>query len=803
MQAFIDNDDIASVIKSMLEDVYNPEVQANGCRALSNMASKHENKLRIAFEGGIEVIIGAMNDHISDVIVQKEACKTLKTLTCHNKENRITIPSEGGIEAILNAMKEHVSNIDLQVEACQALYNLACNDQNKEIIINEGGILVVLKIMIHCQDPGLLMEACKALRIISYKNDKNKLIIPSEGGIQAIIDAMQDHILHTELQREACKALYNLACDDTNKSTIASENGIKVIIRSMKTNTDDADVQKEACKVLYNLSFNFENKALILSDNGINAVICAMKTHEDDVDVQKEAFKLLRHLSSKNTKNKLVVAREGGILHILSIMNRYIHHAKMQKEACKAVSLLIKKYPESKISFPKEEYIRTILNILNENTDHASVQEEALKALKVLTGNHSREKMIELDGNTIIINAMKKQSYNETLFEEYSTLILFMSERKGKALIDKEDDVRNFVGIMKDYRQYPSLQITFCKILFNYLHIKNNRFAIIAEGGIECLNQLMREHFQNRELLNEVLITLKKLIFHQEERITFFRQGGITEIFKVMKHHTSDARVQQEALKMLRNMTVDEDMKISNADQYAIEYRICTYQQKRNSFMKKRRSAGSREVMANIALSQLAEKVPEVKAAIGNEGGIEIIMNAMKMHISNVTVQHEGCKVLSNLAINDTNKSKLDHENAIEMIMKAMELHFAVADFQKDSFKFLYNLSFNVEYEAKIVDNDCIKYVIKAMRHHEKNVNLQNEGCRLLRKLALNNDDVKEEIVREGGIQVVVSAYKNTSKDSDLVEQVEKTLEILSDDQTGHLVRRHSVLSTLKMSFFQ
>ena len=78
---------IAGIIKTMLEFTDNSNTQEHCCSILSNFARHEENQISISHEGGIEAVLGAMNNHIHHINVQKEACIALRCLAYHNAEN--------------------------------------------------------------------------------------------------------------------------------------------------------------------------------------------------------------------------------------------------------------------------------------------------------------------------------------------------------------------------------------------------------------------------------------------------------------------------------------------------------------------------------------------------------------------------------------------------------------------------------------------------------------------------------------------------------------------------------------------
>src|SRR4051812_33738972 len=99
---------------------------------------------RIAEEGGIPLIVSAMDKHQESTFIQRTGCGALWNLSVNGlistvaisriietlflaENNRMLIAKEGGITAIIRAMTTHKQTPRIQKNACGALWNLAIN----------------------------------------------------------------------------------------------------------------------------------------------------------------------------------------------------------------------------------------------------------------------------------------------------------------------------------------------------------------------------------------------------------------------------------------------------------------------------------------------------------------------------------------------------------------------------------------------------------------------------------------------------------------------------------------------------
>merc|ERR1719487_2695591 len=129
---------IPLILQAMKEHPKHEGVQEKACEALRNLAIRNDdNKSLIAQEGGIPLIVQAMKEHpysrtqscvtrfrpVYVMYVQWYACGALRNLAV-NDDNKILIAKEGAIPLILQAMKDYPKHEGIQENACGALENI-------------------------------------------------------------------------------------------------------------------------------------------------------------------------------------------------------------------------------------------------------------------------------------------------------------------------------------------------------------------------------------------------------------------------------------------------------------------------------------------------------------------------------------------------------------------------------------------------------------------------------------------------------------------------------------------------------
>ena len=92
----------------------------------------------------IDNIVKAMMQNIDNQELQAQGCLALKNLADGNDDNRVEIAKQGGIAGLVKALVQHPDNAGVQEQGCLALLSLACNDANRVEICKEVGIGAVV-----------------------------------------------------------------------------------------------------------------------------------------------------------------------------------------------------------------------------------------------------------------------------------------------------------------------------------------------------------------------------------------------------------------------------------------------------------------------------------------------------------------------------------------------------------------------------------------------------------------------------------------------------------------------------------
>jgi hypothetical protein len=97
------------------------------------------------------------------------------------------------------------------------------------------------------------------------------------------------------------------------------------------------------------------------------------------------------------------------------------------------------------------------------------------------------------------------------------------------------------------------------------------------------------------------------------------------------------------------------------------------------------------------------------------KGGIELIMQALKLYPNDVEIQENACGALRSLAVCADNKPLIGEKGAIDLILKAMQLHPNVSAIQENACAALWNLA-----EFGNSRKDPSPYLLRSFTHSNK-----------------------------------------------------------------------------------
>lgn len=119
--------DLGDIVSAMWANEEDGGVQMLGCVAITALAIKHKNNIRMIRSIGmasVNTIVNAMKNHPNEPAVQEKGCAALNVLSPSDNYREVSFAASGAVASIVASMQAHASDAIVQIEACAALRNI-------------------------------------------------------------------------------------------------------------------------------------------------------------------------------------------------------------------------------------------------------------------------------------------------------------------------------------------------------------------------------------------------------------------------------------------------------------------------------------------------------------------------------------------------------------------------------------------------------------------------------------------------------------------------------------------------------
>ncbi|KAB5535790.1 hypothetical protein PHYPO_G00121990 [Pangasianodon hypophthalmus] len=257
---------------------------------------------------------------------------------------------------------------------------------------------------------------------------------------------------------------------------------------------------------------------------------------------------------------------------------------------------------------------------------------------------------------------------------------------------------------------------------------EQNRQDLVKAGVLNLLTSAITQHVARPEVVKEACIALRVITFDDDVRVPFghahehakmivLEHNGLKVIVDAAKAHPENIPVLSELCATLSRLAVRNEFCQDIVDLGGLKFMMTLLAD----------SLDCQDLVKQVlsALRAIAGN-DDVKDAIVNAGGTELIVMAVNRHMSNAQVCEQGCAALCVLALRKPNNCKV-----------IMESGGALA-------------------------------ALQAMKTHPEEVNVQKQSCMLLRNLVSRTRDFSQPILEMGAEALIGQALASHRDCSDV-----------------------------------
>ncbi|KAI4881701.1 hypothetical protein NFI96_031356, partial [Prochilodus magdalenae] len=293
------------------------------------------------------------------------------------------------------------------------------------------------------------------------------------------------------------------------------------------------------------------------------------------------------------------------------------------------------------------------------------------------------------------------------------------------ALTDGQPDLLDgegqgfLIGTLRTYQEDPALTCLGVRTVRHCcLKHEQNRQDLVKAGVLALLTRAITQHVERSEVVKEACAALRVMTFDDDVRVPFghahehakmivLEQNGLKVIVEAAKAHPENISVLSELCATLSRLAVRNEFCQDIVDLGGLKFMMTLLAD----------SLDCQDLVKQVlsALRAIAGN-DDVKDAIVNTGGTELIVMAINRHMGNAQVCEQGCAALCVLALRKPNNCKV-----------IMESGGALASLQ-------------------------------AMKAHPEEVNVQKQSCMLLRNLVARTRDFSQPILEMGAEALIGQA---------------------------------------------
>lgn len=175
--------------------------------------------------------------------IMREACYAFayKAIT-HGRQ----IVEEGGLELVLTAMNRHGRHEALQYDGCETLWRLSMDEDLAQKVLDAGGLTAVLAALAMNEESIRVMEeATGTLRWLAARDAKRVL---DGGGLEACIRVMENLPQFSWVQMWGCGAMGSFA--EVDAKSVQDLGGFTVVQAAMAKHKDSKEVMRLGTEAL-------------------------------------------------------------------------------------------------------------------------------------------------------------------------------------------------------------------------------------------------------------------------------------------------------------------------------------------------------------------------------------------------------------------------------------------------------------------------------------------------------------------------------------------------------------------------
>ncbi|KNC86472.1 hypothetical protein, variant [Sphaeroforma arctica JP610] len=233
----------------------------------------------------------------------------------------------------------------------------------------------------------------------------------------------------------------------------------------------------------------------------------------------------------------------------------------------------------------------------------------------------------------------------------------------------------------------------------------------------------------------QVLLCLRYITKGDAANIEAATSHGAAQVCKnIMVKYSANSLIQRNCYMVFRSLTFNRaDNQRYIVQQLDVVPLVCRS-------MTRFAENTSLQASAFMFIQNITWLVEENRQIVELEGGIALILTAMKNKPESLEIQKWGCGALQNLACNIECTVKLIRTGVLEVVLKAMTAFPRDCIVQNYGLGVMRNLSFMKDHRLEVAKTGAIGLALRAMRNHPSSLEVQSSACSFIFNVIIEVD---------------------------------------------------------------
>eukprot|EP00041_Stephanoeca_diplocostata_P033958 m.1137616 g.1137616 ORF g.1137616 m.1137616 type:complete len:1373 (-) comp24436_c0_seq1:65-4183(-) len=682
------------------------DVYAWGCRAIANFAnvSKINRDELVGNPTTVTSVLRALNSSVCSADTMEAVCSAI--LATAQTEDVADAYFEGNAAVIiLQTLLPLQHEERAQSRAFKALALLSRHSNHAQSIADGSGAAVITEILrAPEQAPDVLPHVLEVVKNCAHEIPLIRKQFVALGLLDVLYELFDTQATNAPCLRWVCEALERLCVSEDIRTQVCADNGHWRVLDMFSRHKSHALAMQGACQLLARLSQDLATALDVISRGGMMLVMGVLSYHKRDIECQLYACWALlelaggeadaadlkdlaqhRTLSTNDPAAEDTTSNRRDVVE--SIIHSMVHHtavADVQRYGCKALENFGARSEAQRAQIAKSNAVQVMLKGGKAHAANAKVQDALLHALACIAGQ------------------------DETMHYHMAQMSVLPYA----------------VASLTQLAAVPTVAASGCRLIANLLQHGEVLGLARKYHVSDTVTAALGTHKDDATVVHYSMWALVHLCSDNKQRMAYVDTLKPTVLAAVAAHH-ADPDVQKVGCELMTKLSLNVNEQPQLAER-VIKHTLQALKEH------------SREVDVVIsvvtALNTLAAN-PKNRDAVGNYGGIELLVPLLKQHAHSAHLLQMGCTLLGTVSFKSAkNKACIGRVGGVQVVVGALDEHLFVTGVVVGAAGFLRNYATADAQRTDVVRKQALPALRRALLEHA-----QDEAVFFWVSAALNN----------------------------------------------------------------